>query len=66
MEFAITFRGDLEKERVVAICRQAEAAGFDYAWFFDSHVLWRDLYPQMAVAIEHTGRLRFGPASPTR
>ena len=61
MEFAITFRGDLDRKRVVALCRQAEAAGFDYAWFFDSHVLWRDLYPQMAVAIEHTQKLRFGP-----
>ena len=61
MEFGITFRGDLPKDRVVAICKQAEAAGFDYAWFFDSHVLWRDLYPQMAVAIENTRRLRFGP-----
>ena len=62
MEFAITFRGDLEKERVVALCRQAEAAGFDYAWFFDSHVLWRDLYPQMAVAIEHTQSCASAPA----
>jgi len=61
MEFAFTFRGDLDKNRVVAICRQAEAADFDYAWFFDSHVLWRDLYPQMAVAMEHTSKLRFGP-----
>ncbi|MBR46180.1 MAG: TIGR03842 family LLM class F420-dependent oxidoreductase [Rhodospirillaceae bacterium] len=61
MEFGFTFRGDLDKMRVVAICRQAEAAGFDYAWFFDSHVLWRDLYPQMAVAMEHTSKLRFGP-----
>ncbi|MDP6426767.1 MAG: TIGR03842 family LLM class F420-dependent oxidoreductase [Rhodospirillales bacterium] len=61
MEFAFTFRGDLDKKRVVAICRQAEAAAFDYCWFFDTHVLWRDLYPQMAVAMEHTSRLRFGP-----
>ncbi len=61
MEFAFTFRGDLDKKRVVAICRQAEAAGFVYSWFFDSHVLWRDLYPQMAVAMEHTSKLRFGP-----
>ena len=58
MEFAFTFRGDLDKKRVVAICHQAEAAGFDYCWFFDSHVLWRDLYPQMAVAMEHTSKLR--------
>ncbi len=61
MEFAFTIRGDMDKNRVVAICRQAEAADFDYAWFFDTHVLWRDLYPQMAVAMEHTSKLRFGP-----
>ncbi len=61
MEFAFTIRGDMDKKRVVAICRQAEAADFDYAWFFDTHVLWRDLYPQMAVAMEHTKKLRFGP-----
>jgi probable F420-dependent oxidoreductase len=61
MEFAFTFRGDLDKKRVAAICHQAEVAGFDYCWFFDTHVLWRDLYPQMAVAMEHTSRLRFGP-----
>ena len=61
MKFSFTIRGDLDKKRVVAICRQAEAAGFDYAWFFDTHILWRDLYPQMAVAIEHTTKLRFGP-----
>ena len=61
MEFAFTFRGDLDKKRVVAICRQGEAAGFDYSWFFDTHILWRDLYPQMAVAMDHTSKLRFGP-----
>ncbi len=61
MEFAITFRGDLSPQRIVAICRQAEAGGFDYAWFFDTHILWRDLYPQMAVCMEHTESMRFGP-----
>lgn len=61
MEFAITLRGDLDKKRCVAICRQAEAGGFDYTWFFDTHVLWRDLYPQMVVCMEHTKTMRFGP-----
>ena len=65
MEFAFTFRGDLDKKRVVAICRQGEAAGFDYSWFFDTHILWRDLYPQMAVAMDHTSKLRFGPCVTT-
>ena len=61
MEFGITFKGDIEPKRTVALCKQAEAAGFSYAWFFDSHVLWRDCYVTMAMCMEHTDKLRFGP-----
>jgi probable F420-dependent oxidoreductase len=61
MEFAITFKGDISPKRTVALCRQAEAAGFSYAWFFDSHVLWRDCYTTIAMCMEHTESMRFGP-----
>lgn len=61
MEFAITFKGDMDPRRTVALCRQAELAGFDYAWFFDSHVLWPECYTTMARCMEHVSRLRFGP-----
>lgn len=61
MEFAITFKGDISLERTVALCKQAEVAGFDYAWFFDSHVLWRECYTTMAVCMRETKRIRFGP-----
>lgn len=61
MEFGITFKGDISLERTVALCQQAEAAGFDYAWFFDSHVLWRECYTTMAVCMRETKKLRFGP-----
>ncbi len=61
MEFAITFKGDIPLDRTVALCKQAEVAGFDYAWFFDSHVLWRECYTTMAVCMRETKRLRFGP-----
>ena len=37
MEFGITFKGDISPKRTVALARQAELAGFTYAWFFDSH-----------------------------
>jgi hypothetical protein len=30
MEFGIAFKGDLSMERAIALCRQAEAGGFDY------------------------------------
>jgi probable F420-dependent oxidoreductase len=61
MEFAITFKGDISPKRTVALARQAEIAGFSYAWFFDSHVLWRECYVTMAMCMEHTETLRFGP-----
>jgi probable F420-dependent oxidoreductase len=61
MEFGITFKGDIDPKRTVALCKQAEQAGFDYAWFFDSHVLWRECYVTMAMCMEHTDKLRFGP-----
>ena len=57
MEFAITFKGDIDPKRTVALARQAEVAGFDYAWFFDSHVLWRDCYTTMALCMENTEHL---------
>ncbi|MFN8531253.1 MAG: TIGR03842 family LLM class F420-dependent oxidoreductase [Anaerolineae bacterium] len=61
MEFAITFKGDIDPRRTVALCKQAEQAGFTYTWLFDSHVLWRDCYVTMAMCMEHTTNMRFGP-----
>ena len=49
MDFAITFKGDIDPQRTVALCKQAEEAGFSYIWLFDSHVLWRDCYATMAM-----------------
>src|SRR3990172_2094480 len=61
MDFAITFKGDIAPKRTIALCKQAEVAGFKYAWFFDSHVLWRECYVTMAMCMEHPDALRFGP-----
>ncbi len=61
MEFAITFKGDISPKRTIALCKQAEVAGFTYGWFYDSHILWRDPYVTMAMCMEHTDIMRFGP-----
>ena len=45
MQFGFTLKPEHTIERTVALTRQAEAAGFDYGWLFDSHVLWREPYP---------------------
>lgn len=39
----------------------AEEAGFDYCWFYDSHILWRESFVAMAMCMEHTTKMRFGP-----
>lgn len=61
MDFAITFKGDIDPKRTVALCKQAEQAGFTTTWLFDSHVLWRDCYATMAMLMEHTDHMHFGP-----
>ncbi len=61
MDFGICFKGDLSPQRTVALCKQAEVAGFKYGWFYDSHILWRDPYATMSMCMEHTNEMVFGP-----
>lgn len=61
MEFAICFKGNTSPQRARYLVRQAEAGGFGYCWFYDSHILWRDCYAAIALCMEHTQRMRFGP-----
>jgi probable F420-dependent oxidoreductase len=60
MQFGFTLKPDHTLERTLALARQAEAAGFDYGWLFDSHVLWRDPYPLLTLMAQGTERLRMG------
>ena len=61
MEFGICFKGSMNHNRIKNIVRQAENAGFKYCWFYDSHILWRESFVSMAMCIEHTSTMRFGP-----
>jgi alkanesulfonate monooxygenase SsuD/methylene tetrahydromethanopterin reductase-like flavin-dependent oxidoreductase (luciferase family) len=38
----------------------AEEAGFTPAWFFDSQLLYSDIYATMALAAEHSNRIKLG------
>lgn len=61
MEFGICFKGSVSPDRVRYLVRQAETGGFTYCWFYDSHILWRDCYSAIALCMEHTKNMRFGP-----
>lgn len=61
MKFGITLKPDLSVQRIVALTRQAEAAGFEYGWIFDSHVLWKEPYPLLTLMASQTRKMRLGP-----
>ena len=60
MQFGFTLKPDHTIERALALTRQAEAAGFEYGWLFDSHVLWPDPYPLLTLMAGATTKMRLG------
>jgi probable F420-dependent oxidoreductase len=60
MQFGFTLKPDHSLERTVALARQAEEAGFEYGWLFDSHILWREPYILLTLMAQATDRLRLG------
>ncbi len=60
MQFGFTLKPDHTIERTLGLTRLAEAAGFEYGWLFDSHVLWRDPYPLLTLMATATERMRLG------
>jgi probable F420-dependent oxidoreductase len=60
MQFGFTLKPDHTIPATLELTRTAEAAGFDYGWVFDSHVLWREPYPLLTLMAEHSERLRLG------
>jgi probable F420-dependent oxidoreductase len=60
MQFGITIKPDMSVERILALTRQAEAAGFEYGWIFDSHILWLEPYPLLTLMAANTERMHLG------
>ena len=61
MKFGFTIKPDMPVERIVALTRQADAAGFQYGWIFDSHILWLEPYPLLTLMASNTKNMRLGP-----
>jgi probable F420-dependent oxidoreductase len=60
MDFGFTLKPDHTVARTIALTRQAEDAGFGYGWLFDSHVLWKEVYPLLTLMALNTERMRLG------
>src|SRR5215470_10859030 len=60
MQFGITIKPDMSVERILSLTRQAELAGFQYGWIFDSHVLWLEPFPLLTLMASNTKNMRLG------
>jgi probable F420-dependent oxidoreductase len=60
MSFGVTVLPDPPHQRFVELIRRAEELGFDYGWTYDSHVLWQESFPTLALAANATERIRLG------
>jgi probable F420-dependent oxidoreductase len=60
MDFGFTLKAEHSVERTIALTQQAEAVGFSYGWFWDNHVLWREVYPLLTLLATNTTDMRLG------
>jgi probable F420-dependent oxidoreductase len=61
LSFGACFMADPPVSRLVEMTKLAERNGFDYAWVWDSHVLWQEVTPIFALMAAATSRIRMGP-----
>ena len=61
MDFGVTFQTDPPASRVVELTQRAEGLGFDYAWTFDSHILWQEPYVIYSQMLAATDKIVVGP-----
>jgi probable F420-dependent oxidoreductase len=60
LSFGVTILPDPPYTRLIELTALAEAQGFDYGWTYDSHVLWQDSMPLLALLARATIRMKLG------
>ena len=60
LSFGVTVLPDPPYQRMIELMQLAERQGFDYAWTYDSHILWQDSYATLPLAADRTERIKLG------
>jgi probable F420-dependent oxidoreductase len=60
LSFGVTVLPDPPYQRMLELLQLAEGHGFDYGWTYDSHILWHESFPLLALAAAQTERLKLG------
>jgi probable F420-dependent oxidoreductase len=60
LSFGVTVLPDPPYQRLIELLQLAEEHGFEYGWTYDSHVLWQESTPTLALAAAATERIKLG------
>jgi probable F420-dependent oxidoreductase len=60
LTFGVTVLPDPPYTRMIELMQLAENQGLQYAWTYDSHILWQDSYATLALAAAQTKRIKLG------
>jgi probable F420-dependent oxidoreductase len=60
LSFGVTVLPDPPSSRFFELIELAEQHGFEYAWTYDSHVLWQESYATLPLAAARTSRIKLG------
>ena len=60
LSFGVTVLPDPPYQRLIELIQLAEHHGFEYGWTYDSHVLWQDSTPTLALAAKATEKIKLG------
>jgi probable F420-dependent oxidoreductase len=61
MDFGVVFQTDPPAQAVIDLTVKAEENGFNYAWTFDSHVLWQEPFVIYSQMLAKTTNMTVGP-----
>jgi len=60
LSFGMTVMPDPPYRRFIDLMQLAEQQGFDIGWTYDSHVLWQESTPTLALAAKSTSTIKLG------
>ncbi len=60
LSFGVTVLPDPPYQRLIELTKMAEDQGFEYGWTYDSHVLWQESMPVMALVADQTSKIKLG------
>ena len=60
LSFGVTVLPDPPYSRMIELIEFAEQRGFEYAWTYDSHVLWQESFPVLALVADRTSTIKLG------